>query len=410
MVEYILDNPTILLLGASSDQLFAIKTAQEMGIKVVAVDMNPKSIGFKYADDYAVVSTRDITALSDFIIKYQSTKKIDGIITMGSDIPDIIAELCDIFNWAGSSKQTAYLATNKYAMKCKFKECGIPIPYFSLVDSIEQLKDIIDEIGYPVVIKPVDRSGSRGVYKITETDDISALYGESKTSSYSGQVMVEKYLDGLQISTESVLYDDEAETPGFADRNYEMLDRFAPRIIENGGTVPSILSKQEQKNVKTLVEKAARALGVKRGIAKGDVVITENGPYMIEMAVRLSGGDFSESLIPLGCGVNIVKAAIQIALGNKPNFSELKPKFDRGVVNRYLFPQEGTFKSLENLSIIKNNEWLHKIDFFYKIGDKYKNPTSHADRFGVFITTGHTREDAIKHSKIVYDTLGIVMN
>src|SRR5665648_182352 len=172
MGEVILPNKTILLLGASNDQLFAIKTAHEMGIKVVAVDINPKSIGFKYADDYAIVSTRDVAALSDFIIKYQSTKKIDGIMTMGSDIPDIIAELCDKFNWTGPSKQTAHFGTNKYAMKCKFKECGIPIPYFSLVDSIEQLKNIIDEIGYPVVIKPIDRSGSRGVYKITEADDI----------------------------------------------------------------------------------------------------------------------------------------------------------------------------------------------------------------------------------------------
>lgn len=401
-------NKTILLLGASNDQLFAIKTAHEMGVKVIAVDMNPNSIGFKYADDSAVISTKDIPALIDFIIKYQIKNKIDGVITMGSDIPDIIAVLCDKFGWGGPSKKTAYLGTNKFAMKCKFKECGIPIPYFSLINSIEQLKDIIDEIGYPVVIKPIDRSGSRGVFIIKETDDVSALYNESKTISHSGQVMVEKYLEGLQISTETVLFDDEAETPGFADRNYEMLDRFAPRIIENGGTVPSTLSEQEQKTVRALVEKSARTLGVKRGIAKGDVVVTENGPYMIEMAVRLSGGDFSESLIPLGCGVNIVKAAIQIALGTKPNFMDLKPKFNRGVVNRYLFPPEGVYKGVNNLDTIKKIEWLKKIEFFYKLGDEYKNPTSHADRFGVFIATGNTREEAIKHSKFVYDTLKII--
>jgi len=409
MVEFLLDNSTILLLGASSDQVYAIKSAHEMGIKVIAVDMNPNSIGFKYADDYAVISTRDIEALTEFILEYQKTQKIDGVITMGSDIPDIIAKLCERFSWVGPTKRTAYWGTNKYAMKCRFKECGIPIPYFSLVNSVKQLKEIINEIRYPVIIKPVDRSGSRGVFKIEELDDIYTLYNESKSFSYSGQVMVEKYLEGLQISTETVLYDNKAETPGFADRNYELLKRFAPRIIENGGTVPSYLSEQEQKKVKSLVVNAARALGVKHGIAKGDVVMTEKGPYMIEMAVRLSGGDFSESLIPLGCGVNIVKSAIEIALGEKPNFSELKAKFNKGVVNRYLFPEEGVFKSVSNLDLVKKKGWLKKLEFFYNIGDEYRNPISHANRFGVFIVTGNSREEAIERSKWVYNMLKIDM-
>lgn len=407
MVGVILPNKTLLLLGASSDQLFAIETAHKLGVEVIALDMNPNSVGFKVADEYAVISTKDIDTITKFIHKYQKSQKIDGVITMGSEIPYIIAELCERFNWIGPSKQTAYWGTNKYAMKCRFKECGIPIPYFSLVNSVEQLKDVIDEIGYPIVIKPVDRSGARGVYKIKEADDIYTLYSRSKSLSYCGQVIVEKYLDGLQISTETVMCDNKTETPGFADRNYELLNRFAPRIIENGGTVPSSLTLKEQEKVKSLVENAARVLDVKCGIAKGDVVMTEKGPYIIEMAVRLSGGDFSESLIPLGCGVNIVKAAIQIALGEKPDFKELKPKFSKGVANRYLFPEEGVFKSVENLDIVKGKKWLKKIDFFYSIGDEYRNPTSHADRFGVFVVIGDTREEIIKRSAWVYNTLKI---
>ena len=255
----------------------------------------------------------------------------------------------------------------------------------------------------------MDRSGSRGVFKLDGTRNINRLFHESKSESFSGQVMVEKYLKGLQISTETILYDDEAETPGFADRNYELLDRFAPRIIENGGTVPSSLSLDVQEEVKESVTRSARALGVKRGVTKGDVVMTDDGPYMIEMAVRLSGGDFSESLIPLGCGVNIVKSVIQIVLGEKPDFRELKPKFNRGVMNRYLFPDEGTFRSVGNREIIENKKWLKKLEFFYQIGDKYKDPTSHADRFGVFIVVGENAEEAHKHSKWVYEKLIINM-
>jgi len=221
--------------------------------------------------------------------------------------------------------------------------------------------------------------------------------------------MVEKFLDGLQISTETILYDDETETPGFADRNYELIDRFAPRIIENGGTVPSSLSLEEQKEVIDLVTQSAKALGVERGVAKGDVVMTDEGPYMIEMAVRLSGGDFSESLIPLGCGVNIVKSIIQIVLGEKPDFNDLKPKFNNGVMNRYLFPDEGIFKGVKNRNEIENKEWVKKLEFFYEIGEEYNDPTSHANRFGVFIVVGKDSEEAHKRSQWVYENLIINM-
>ena len=103
-----------------------------------------------------------------------------------------------------------------------------------------------------------------------------------------------------------------AYTPGFVDRNYEMLTRFAPHFIENGGIHPSKIQGELRKAIEGLIERAALALGIENGVAKGDVVITGDGkPMIIEMAARLSGGDFSESLIPLGCGVNIVKAAIR---------------------------------------------------------------------------------------------------
>jgi len=107
--------------------------------------------------------------------------------TMGSDIPNILAVLSDRFGWIGPSKQTAHWGTNKYAMKCRFKECGIPIPYFSLVDSFEDLEEKINEIGYPVVIKPLDRSGSRGVFKLDGSQNIRELFNESKSESFQAR-------------------------------------------------------------------------------------------------------------------------------------------------------------------------------------------------------------------------------
>jgi len=400
---------TVLLLGASADQIFAIKTAKAMGLRVLTVDMNPQSPGFTLADDYAVISTRDLTALKDFLDDYKRNgHHVAGVLTMGSDIPQAVVELADYLDTPSIAMESAILATHKYKMKCRFREHDVPVPWFSLVNSADELRAIVKDRGYPLIIKPVDRSGSRGVFRLIEGCDLDSLFTQSQEVSFCGQVMVEEYLDGLQISTESVMYESKAYTPGFADRNYEMLEVYAPHIIENGAWVPSMLDREQRRDVEALVEKAALALGVTSGIVKGDVVLTSDGPVMIEMAARLSGGDFSESLIPLGCGVNIVEAAINIAIGNKPDLSKLEPKWEKGVVNRYFFPAPGRLIRIEGEGEVRRQPWLKKLEFWYKPGDIVPQVCSHADRFGVFIATGDTREEAEERAAWVYDTIKII--
>ena len=220
--------------------------------------------------------------------------------------------------------------------------------------------------------------------------------------------MVEEYLDGLQISTESIMHKGKAYTPGFADRNYEMLEIYAPNIIENGGWVPSIVTLEQRTAVEILVEQAALALGVTEGVVKGDVVLTDRGPVMIEMAARLSGGDFCESLIPIGCGVNIVEAAINVAIGHQPDLGKLRPQWNRGVVNRYFFPEPGRLVSIEGVDEVIHKEWIKKLEFWYKPGDIVPKVKSHADRFGVFLATGDTRQKAVERARWVYKTIKII--
>ena len=96
--------------------------------------------------------------------------------------------------------------------------------------------------------------------------------------------LVESFLDGLQISTESLMYRGKASTPGFADRNYEFLDTYAPYIIENGGWVPSRVTPDQRARVEQVMEDAALALDITDGVVKGDVVWTGDGPVVIELA------------------------------------------------------------------------------------------------------------------------------
>ena len=399
---------TLVVLGASSDQLFLIRTARRMGLSVLAVDRNPDSPGFLETEDTAVISTRDVPALIAYLERRRAEGlDLAGVLTMGSDIPDVVAALAAHFGLPGPSIETARLATDKLAMKQRFVERGVPCPWFAEVRSLAELRSLIGTRGPRLVLKPVDRSGSRGVFLLDGTSDLAELHARARDFSYTGRVMVEEYLAGPQISTETVLYDDSAVTPGFADRNYELLERFRPRVMENGGWIPSRCTPEQRAEVEALVTAAAWALGLRRGIAKGDVVLTPDGPRVIEIAARLSGGDFCESLVPLGTGVNYVRSAIEIAIGAEPDFSALVPTAERAVANRYFFPEPGVLVAVHGVERVRAQPWVKKLELWYRPGDVVPPSLSHAHRFGVFVIVARDREELERRVRWVYDTVRI---
>jgi biotin carboxylase len=401
---------TLLVLGASRDQIFMIDTARALGLHVVAIDMDPKSPGFTHANESAVVSTRDVPAILDLADDLRIRgHAIRGVTTMGSDIPDVIAELCAQLGTPGPSRETARIATDKHQMKLRFRERGIPIPWFEQIERFEQLEAIVAERGLPLVLKPIDRSGSRGVFLLEPGCDLAELFARSHEFSRVGRCLVEEYLPGPQISTETILSGGVGVTPGFADRNYELLERFRPQFMENGGWVPSAVGSDERRQVEELVVRASLALGVTDGVTKGDVVMTPDGPKMIEMAARLSGGDFCESLVPLGTGMNYVDTAIRIAIGERPDLSTLVPTRNRCVANRYFFVDPGTLIRIEGLEAIRGESWLAKLDLRYAVGERIPPTTSHAERAGVFVVVGESRAEVQARIDQVYRSVRFVV-
>lgn len=403
------NKPVLVVLGASTDQLFMIRTAQQMGFSVLAIDINAMSVGKMVADYFALISTHDVTAiLAHLDICKAQGAEIAGVTTMGSDIPNIVTEIAEHLGTPAISRESAAIATDKVRMKERFSEWEIPIPWFKEIDSYAELEQIISNRGANLVIKPNDRSGSRGVYLLNDTSEMEDLFNKAKDFSYNKRVLVEEFLAGPQISTETIMVDGHGYTPGFADRNYDLLDRFRPQIMENGGWVPSILGDDDRKAIEHLVEKASLALGITDGVTKGDVVLTPDGPKMIEMAARLSGGDFCAGLVPLGTGINYVQTVIEIATGRTPNLKAIVPTRDVAVANRYFFPAAGRLIRIEGVEEVASWDWIEKLEFWYEPGDEVPNLLSHADRFGVFVVTAPNRDELEQRVQRVYDTINIV--
>jgi len=403
----------ILLLGASEDQLFIIKSAKELELETAVIDRNKCTPGLSCATYSAPIDFSDTEKVIEYVKELMNMGvNICGVCTMGSDIPHIVSKIADTFGWIGPSEYTGRLATNKYEMKLCFKENGISVPRFALVKSAE------DVLFYwkswncsKVIIKPTDRAGSRGVCIIERKQDVEISYRHALANSQIGQVILEEFIEGRQISTESLIFEGKVCTPGFADRVYDGMYVYWPQIMENGAWVPTDLSDEKKYEVVMLIERAARALGIKKGVAKGDVVMHPyKGATMIEMAARLSGGDFSESLVPLGSGINYVKTALKIAIGEEPDLEELEPKWEKVVANRYFFLPTGYLQDVQGLEECRSLAEVNKLVISYHIGDYVPEIRSHGQRVGVMIITGENRKEVQNLIDYVYRKVQFKIN
>lgn len=391
---------TLWIVSGGVEAVPGIKRAKEMGLRVVVSDMDAEAPGFELADDRIIASTYDAAATVEAAIEYSRNRgPVNGVISIASDVPMTVARVAESLGLPGITVETAALASDKLAMKRRFVEADIPVPWFSAVESGAHLKEIIRERGFQLVIKPVDSRGARGVLRLGPTVDPDWAFGHSVGCSPGKRVMVEEYIEGPQISTESILLGERGYTPGFTDRNYELMDEFAPYMIENGGQQPSILTDDQRRGVSRMAEDAGRAIGIRKGIVKGDMVLSSRGPMVIEVAARLSGGWFSTDQIPLATGVDLVGAAIRIALGEEVSAEELTPRYWRGAAIRYFFPRPGRVLEIRNLERFKGAPWVHRIGFFVKPGDIIGPVTNHTKRAGFVITKGSTRAEAVERAE-----------
>ncbi len=399
---------TILLVSGGAEAVPGIRLAKRMGLHVVVSDGSAEAPGLAEADDGIIASTYDVEGTIEAARDYsRAVRPLDGVMSVAADVPVTVARVAEALGLPGIPVAAAHLAADKIAMKERFVEKGIAVPWFAALESAHDLRTVAAERGLPLVIKPVDSRGARGVLRLVAGTDLNGAYSHAREWSPTGRVMVEEYLPGPQVSTESMLLDGVGHTPGFTDRNYELLERFAPWVIENGGQQPSALTAEDQKAVTDLAERAGSAIGISTGIAKGDMVLTPDGPKVIEVAARLSGGWFCTDQIPLATGVDLVGAAIRVALGDPVRPEDLTPAYNRGVAIRYFFPEPGRVTRIIGADRFQGVPWVHRLGFSVGIGDIVDAPTDHTRRAGFVITSGRSRDEAVARALTVVNAVRI---
>lgn len=382
-------NKKLMILGASILQVPAIKKAKEMGIEVVVLDMNEQAIGFNYADKSLVISTIDI----EKVVKAAEQEKIDGIMTLASDMPmRSVAAVCKQLGLIGIDEQTAINATNKAQMRECLKAHGVPVPKFYRVSNEQEYKSATKNFTDKFIVKPADNSGSRGVFLVQDLLDeqlVNEAYLYSKQYSRSGEVVVEEFMRGEEVSVETISIDGECHVIQITDK----LTTGAPYFVEMGHSQPTKHDQSTVQKIKQVAKSAVNAIGIKNGPSHTEIIITEEGPKIVELGARLGGDCITTHLVPLSTGVDLVESCILIALGVKP---DLQKKFDMASAIRYIPSHKGVLKSVLNIDSAMRVDGVKEVQIVKSVGEQLTEINSSTSRLGFVIAQSQTVGQAIE--------------
>ncbi|MEC1747891.1 ATP-grasp domain-containing protein [Schinkia azotoformans] len=380
-----IENKKLLIVGGSYLQLPAIIKAKEMGLQVAVADYNSNAIGASYADKYYNISTIDEKGI------YEAAKEFcaDGVITLATDMPmRAVAYACEQLGLNGISYDTAIKSTDKGEMIKAFESHGVKHPWYFILEDIEQLNRFDSKIMYPCISKPIDSSGSRGVVLIDSPEKLRESIFYSSTHGRKKGVIIEEYMRGNEVSVEIVVINDVVHVLAITDK----LTTGAPHFVEMRHNQPSRLGDKNVERIKELAEKAVLAVGIKNGPAHVEIMLTEEGPKIIELGARMGGDFISTHLVQLSTGIDMVKAVISLACGE---VVDLDPKFNRGSSIQYITGDAGYIKSIDGIDLASKIDGVVEVTMLKNVGEQSKEVCNSLDRLGYVIAQGSSVLDAM---------------
>lgn len=390
----------IMIVGASELQIPAIKKAKELGMSVGVIDWNPQAKGVSLADKYFKVSTIDEEGV------YLATKefKADGIMTLATDMPmRAIAYTAEKLKLESISYQTAINSTDKAEMIKVFEQHDVAHPWYFIIESLEDLSNIKDKIKFPCISKPVDSAGSRGVSKISCIEDLEASFLYSQKRSKSKKVIIEEFLEGKEVSVEIIVVDGTPHIIAVTDK----LTTGEPNFIELGHSQHTIIPSDQSEKIKILAKKSIKALGINTGPAHVEIMLTINGPKMIEIGARLGGDYITSHLVPLSTGIDLVEATIKLAC-REP--IDIRPKYIMGSAMRSLIPNDGKLVEIFGIEEAGQVKGVKEIIVSKSIGDNLTNTNDSGSRLIYVISQGKNSSEAIEIAEKALNLIQVIID
>lgn len=395
----------LMLLGGIRYLLPVIKTAHEQGYYVITADYLPDNIAHKFSDEYANVSIVDKEA----VLKVAQEKQIDGIMSFGVD-PGVVSAAY-VAEKMGLPFQCSYEAACILQDKSRFRrflfEHGFNCPKAKGFDNIEEALNDINRFTWPVIVKPVDSAGSKGVTKVSRKEDLKQAVENALSSSIGKHFIIEDFLvsEGQSSGCESFFVDGELRYNAFYDQLFELnsLNPFVPMVEQ----WPSAKDELLLSDVKQQLQRLGDLLGFRTGIFNVEWRVSNGKVYLMEVSPRAGGNRLAE-ILNYATDIDIIKAEMLKSVGVECGVVH-EPKYNGNYAIYNLHSnRHGHFKKLSIDSSFEK-QYLIEKEIRVEIGDAVEPFAGANTSFGTLFLRTDTRQEMDAILKSIGKYINIVL-
>lgn len=388
---------TLLMLGGGFLQCFVIKKTKQLGYRVLVLDADPNAMGFKLADDYAVINIVDEEACLEYALK----NKVDGVLTAATDFSVLtMSRIAQEMGLPGINYAAAKRIKNKAAVrKCLFDAKADDTGYSFEINSLEEASRILPQVKFPVMMKPCDGSGSRGASRVDGAEDFGKACQFAMEGSITHRAVAEPFVEGKEYGVESFVDNGEIHILGVMQKDMTL----PPYYAELGHAIPSGLPIEIEEKIKTCVQKALVALGVNHGSVNMDLLLNESGDvHIVDVGARMGGNLIGSHIIPIGTGVDYMGNMIRAAVGDATDFTPLhEPK---PVATKLLALTPGVVKTLPDFDRMAK-QYEVTIEHHLHEGDIIKEYHTNLDGCGYVVAISESVDEAINKAALAKNAI-----
>lgn len=386
----------ILIIGAAAYQVPAIIRVKELGYAVYCVDYKEGQPGFVYADGYKIIDVRD----KEHCLEYAKELGIDGVLTWGATLTlPTVAFISENMGLPGISKETAELSMSKFLIKRKLAECGL-----NTGGEVFQLRNWDEsrahQYHFPVVIKPSDGSGSKGVSVVKEKSELDEAIQYAFDSARNHEIYVEPFIQGTEYSVEAYVNSSKVYIYSIVKTNFKWMGDY-PIYTQ---TTYLDLDEDTENKIGVEIEKAIHALDVHWGPVNFDVIVSAEyrKPYIIDVGIRNGQNLIASHIVPLSRGVDELNNSISLCLGKDIDAKPIKKEY---ISSRLLIYEPGEIVDIKPYDNLIGQNHIVDIILRKKVGDKLPHYQTKSDICGWVLTKGSTPEEALQYGNEAWKSL-----
>ncbi|MCT4591065.1 MAG: ATP-grasp domain-containing protein [Carboxylicivirga sp.] len=386
----------LLVLPAIFDHIEIVNKAKRRGFHVITCDNQVDNIGHCFSNEFTLIDLLD----HDSVLEFSLGSGIDAILSFSTDIGAIPASLvADRLGLPGGGYKAVDIMANKDKFRKFQKDNDFFYPEYQVVESFDDLN--LKLIDFPVVIKPVDRAGSKGVFVTNSLKELEYKFPLSVALSFKSRVIVEKFINSKykQIHGDVIVQKGEIVFSCLGD---QIFNKTGGRILPIATTFPSLIAEYTYREIINQIQKFVTLVGYKNGGINAEIRVDNKGNiFCVELGPRF-GGNLIPKTIEFACGIDLSESAIDLALGIPiviPDYT-INPCVFQLILRS---DKVGRYKGIQ----VKNKDKFKVLSKFiqYKIDDIIEVVEGPKGIIGVFIIESATmalRDEIICNTDIYF--------